>query len=150
MRNQIEHRIFRLALLVNRIFWIRNQEATRSANGRLLVADRALVAIKAGAQPEELVSVARFGSSPVSAPSVTSLQVSQTDSSWTMRFLPSVNKASSLTFSLSTGPPASRVLLRQRKEGTRKCHHRGMPQYARIEYHPILQFCFHYDKRIQH
>src|SRR5216683_6677250 len=57
-------------------------------------------------RPDELVSVARFGSSPVSAPSVTSLQVSQTDSSWTVRALPSLNSASSLRVSPCMGPPA--------------------------------------------
>src|SRR5258706_948419 len=55
---------------------------------------------------EEFVRVARFGSSPVVEPSVTSLQVSQTLSSWMVRSLPSRNKASSLAVNPGTGPPA--------------------------------------------
>ena len=56
--------------------------------------------------PEELVRVARFGSSPVSEPKVTSLQVSQTASSWVVRSFPSMKSANSFWVSPGTGPPA--------------------------------------------
>src|SRR5258708_26707334 len=51
MRYQIEHRIFWLAELVGRVLRIRHQKTARPTDGRLLMADGTLAAVKSLAQP---------------------------------------------------------------------------------------------------
>ena len=50
VRDEIEHRVFRLAELSRRVLRVRHHEATRSPQRRLIVTGGALVAVEAGSQ----------------------------------------------------------------------------------------------------
>src|SRR5882762_5580996 len=97
--HQPEHRVFRQ--LRRALAGIGDEEAARAAQGRLSMAQQALVAIVPGAQAvgvgmelgKERIELAE----PVTwEPSGTSAQVSQVDSNWPARRTPSLNNASSL------------------------------------------------------
>ncbi len=135
MRNEVEHRVFWLTEMARRILRVRNEEATGSPDGGLLVAHRALVAVKPGAQARRIGQRGQVriltGVCPerhVIASVANGLKLDRARSSFIEQR--ELVDGESLYGAARSGRASANagILLREAKEGEQKCDQRGAPR----------------------